>query len=131
MQWKCPKCGFEANPPNSRSCGLQCGYDRIHRRVLLIASGTSRQIAMSVDTLVGKHLLRSFAGDDAVYASDPQFKIYKDAVMAGWALQHVSTAKNPTFCNGSPATDAPVLLSDGGTVSIGPERMRLTVRLED
>ncbi|HEV7221699.1 MAG TPA: hypothetical protein VGN42_03305 [Pirellulales bacterium] len=98
---------------------------------MLVATGTDRQIAIAVDTTVGKFLLQSFPGDDASYASDPQFKVYKDAELGCWALRHCDTAKNPTFCNGANASDGPVALDDGAIVSIGAERMRLTVRLED
>lgn len=131
MPWKCPRCGFEDNPEASRNCDGGCGHVRFAKRVVLIACETNRQIVMSVDTTVDKHLLRSFAGDDAAYASSPQFRIYKDAALGGWALEHDAAAKNPTFCNGAAVSGGTVLLSDGCTVSIGPDRMQLVVRIED
>lgn len=131
MSWKCPRCGFDPNADESRNCGGGCGYTHIPRRLLLIATGTGRQIAIAVDTAVGKSLLKSFAGDDASYASDPQFRIYKDTELGSWALQHYDTATNPTFCNGADVSTGPVALDEGAIVSIGAERMRLTVRLDD
>lgn len=131
MSWKCPRCGFDPNADDIRSCGGGCGYNHIPSRLLLVATGTGRQIAIAVDTTVGKFLLKSFAGDDANYASDPQFRIYKDTELGSWALRHCDTAKNPTFCNGADVSAGTVALGDGAIISIGAERMRLTVRLDD
>jgi hypothetical protein len=131
MSWKCPCCGFEANTDDSRQCAGGCGYVRIPRSVALTSSATGKQITISVETTVGKYLLKSFAGEESVFASEPQFRIYKDQGLGSWAIQHLDGAKNPTFCDGASVISAPTPLHDGSVVSIGPERMKLSVRLED
>jgi hypothetical protein len=131
MSWKCPCCGYEANGDDSRLCAGGCGYVRLPRIVVLTSNSTGKQITLSVETTVGKYLLRSFAGDEAVYASEPQFAIYKDTALASWAIKHLEGAKNPTFCDGVCILTAPAPLHDGSVVSIGSERMKLSIRLED
>ena len=130
MSWKCPDCG-SANADDARNCAGGCGYVRLARTVVLLASDTGKQIALSIDTTLGKYLLQSFAGDDAVFASEPQFKIYKDLARGCWAIQHVDGAKNPTFCDGVSIAAGPMPLNDGSVVSIGAERMKLAIRLEN
>lgn len=129
MGWKCPRCGFEDNSESSRNCSGGCGYVRIPRTVTLTSAATGQRISISVDTVVGKYLLKTFAGDEHIYASEPQFKIVKDAALGCWAIEHLESAKNPTFCNGSSLAAGPTALPDGCIISLGPERMKLTVSL--
>lgn len=131
MTWKCTCCGYEENADESRQCAGGCGYVRLPQAVVLTSTATGKGIRMSVDTTVGKYLLQSFAGDEAVFASEPQFKIFKDMVAGGWSIQHLDGAKNPTFCDGLSIVAGPALLNEGSVVSIGPERMRLAVELVD
>ena len=128
MTWKCPQCGFAANPERVRTCE-GCGH--VHfGNIVLVSAETGKQIRMSIDTTVGQGILKTFAGDDAKYASDPQFRLYKDATLASWAIAKIPTAHNPTFLNGSPLTDAPAKLEDGAVISIGAEKMKLNVKFE-
>jgi hypothetical protein len=130
MPWKCPRCGFDANE-NVRPCSGGCGYIRFPSAVVLASVATGRQISMSVETVVGKYLLKSFAGEDAVYASDPQFRFYKDEIKGSWVVEHLNGAKNPTFCDGESVVAAATPLHEGSVISIGPERMKLVVHFED
>jgi hypothetical protein len=84
---------------------------------------------MSLDTTVGKYLLRSLVGEDAKFASEPQYKIYKDETLGSWAVQHMHGAKNPTFCNGVDIGTTPMGLEDGSIISIGSEQVKLTVQM--
>ena len=45
-------------------------------------------------------------------------------------IQHVAEAKNPTFCDGLAVESGGAALREGSVVTLGPERMRLTVHLE-
>lgn len=128
MPWKCPNCGYE-NADARRECQGLCGFVCIPSAVALRAAATDRRLTFSIDTAVGKYLLRSIAEEDAIYASEPQFRIYKDAALGAWALQHARDAKNPTYCDGVALNDEPAALHEGSTVSIGPERLKLTVHL--
>ena len=127
MSWKCPECGLE-NTDGTRACD-GCGVIR-WGKLVLTSETTHLEITIGVDTVVGKRLLCSFAGDEAVYASEPQFAVQRDAPRRGWTISHDVRAKNPTYLNGS-ALASPMLLADGNVVSIGPEKMRLRVRLQD
>jgi hypothetical protein len=125
--WKCPSCGFD-NDAGVRECQGGCGYEAIPGKLTLVAVATGREISISITTSFGKDLLRAFAGEDAVYASNPQFLIKKDHTAGGWFLEHAATAKNPTFVNGTSAAAGRCKLESDTCVTLGPEKMRLTVR---
>jgi hypothetical protein len=128
MSWKCPQCGFAANAERVRTCE-GCGH--VHfGNIVLVSVDTAKQIRMSIDTAVGQGILKTFVGDDAKYASDPQFRLYRDAALACWAITKIPTAKNATFLNGSPLSDSPAPLAEGAVISIGADKMRLNVKFE-
>lgn len=127
MHWKCPSCGF-ANIADHSECQGGCGYEAIPARLTLLATETGREVSITITTSFGKDLLRSFAGDVAIYASNPQFIILKDLEGGGWYLEHVTSAKNPTFVNGSSVVAIKTKLQAASYVTIGPEKMRLEVR---
>ena len=126
MSWKCPSCGFD-NAEGTTDCAGGCGYMPIPARLRLKSVITGQLIAISITTTFGKSLLMTFAGNDALYASEPQFVILKDASRGGWFLEHAATAKNPTYLDGSPALDASRKLDTTQVISIGPEKMKLEV----
>jgi len=126
MHWKCPSCGF-SNSSEHSECGGGCGYETIAQRLTLLAAETGREVSVTITTSFGKDLLRSFAGEDAIYASNPQFVICKDVDEGGWFLEHAVSAKNPTFVNGISAVATRVKLDASSILSIGPEKMRLEV----
>lgn len=126
MPWKCPSCGYE-NAEAASECAGGCGYAPIPSHLKLRSQLTGKLLAISITTTFGKSLLLSFAGDDALYASEPQFVIRKDAGRGGWFLEHAATAKNPTFVNGTPTGGEPHKLDAMHVVSIGPEKMQLEV----
>jgi len=130
MNWKCPCCGYDANPETQQECDGGCGHVNLPRTVILVGEATGQVIAMTVDTNFGKYLLKSFAGEDANYASEPQFCICKDMIQGAWVVQHLSSAKNPTFCDGAEVGDGGCPLVDGSVLTIGPEKMRITLRLQ-
>ena len=127
MNWKCPSCGFTNNADNSE-CQGGCGYEAMPPRLTLLATETGREVSITITTSFGKDLLRSFAGDGAIFASNPQFVILKDFEGGGWYLEHATSAKNPTFVNGSSAVATKTKLQAASYVTIGPEKMRLEVR---
>ena len=127
MRWKCPSCGFD-NGPGYRECQGGCGYEAMPQKLTLKAVATGKEISIMISTNFGKDLLRSFAGEEAMYASNPQFLIQKDVAGGGWYLEHSATAKNPTFVDGAPALAARRKLEADTNVTIGPDKMRLTVR---
>lgn len=126
MTWKCPSCGF-TNISEQAECQGGCGYEAIPPRLTLLAAETGRRLSITITTIFGKDLLRSFAGDGATYASNPQFVILKDFEGGGWYLEHSTSAKNPTFVNGSSAVATKTKLRADSYVTIGPEKMRLEV----
>lgn len=128
MAWKCPACGFMNEGDDTRRCE-SCGHTRAGK-VILISEQTSQRLTVSVDTPVGKLLLRSFAGDDHIYASEPQFLLARDLAEGGWKISPAPDAMNPTFLNGAELTEPSAALEHGATVSIGPERLRLRVENE-
>jgi hypothetical protein len=128
MAWKCPACGFLSEADDVRRCE-SCGHARIGA-LTLVSEQTSRRLRVAVDTPVGKHLLRSFAGDDHVYASEPQFLLARDLVEGGWRIAAAPGAVNPTLLDGAELPETPAALEHGATLSIGPERLRLRVENE-
>lgn len=128
MTWKCPEDGYD-NEDTSTACG-SCGYSRMARRLVLTSSATGQQKGMSISTQVGKGALLSFAGDEARYASDPQFEVIKDTGRGLWAIKHHPSATNPTFYNGTALGAEEKTLEKEGVITIGPEKMKLVVTLE-
>ena len=126
MPWKCPSCGFD-NPEGCSECEGGCGYVPIPARLILTALATGKIITIAITTSFGKSLLQSFAGDEAIYASEPRFVLRKDSSRGGWYLEHLAAAKNPTFVNGAPAAAEAAKLAASHVVSIGPDKMRLEV----
>jgi hypothetical protein len=86
---------------------------------------------MGITTQVGRSLLKAMDGVDSVYASDPQFIVNRDEAAGAWMLEHHPAARNPTFYNGAAVGSTPCPLATDGIISIGPERLRLRVNLED
>jgi hypothetical protein len=128
MAWKCPQCGF-VHENEAVLCCEACGFTR-SVRLVLVAEATAQRLTVGVDTPVGKHLLQTFAGEDHVYAADPQFLLARDAVNGGWTVAPAPGARNPTFLNGAALGDAPAPLVAGAVITIGPTRLRLRVENE-
>lgn len=130
MTWKCPTCGMD-NAPGVRFCIGGCGYARIAARVVLTSEATGKKLRMHISTPVGRSLLRTLAEGDAAYASEPQFEIVRDEERGAWMIRHSAGARNPTYFNDLKIGDEMPSLADGAHISIGRERMKLTVNLED
>jgi hypothetical protein len=126
MPWKCPQCGVE-NADDKKSCEA-CGHVEFGTLVLTAAE-TGKEIKINLEMAVGKQLLRTFCGEEARFASDPQFTLNKDAALGGWAIAATSGATNPTFYNGNALPEIATRLEDGGIISIGPEKMKVSVRV--
>jgi hypothetical protein len=126
MTWKCPDCGFE-NDDGKRACEGGCGYAKVGRLILESAT-TGKRVPVAINTDFTKQLLLAFAGEDAKYASAPQFSVSKRPG-EGWFIEHASGAKNPTFLNGAELSSR-VQVADGDVVSIGPEKMKVRLKLE-
>lgn len=127
MAWKCQQCGHE-NDGSGNTC-QGCGTVR-PGNVVLVSEATGKKASMRINTDVGKYLFRSLVGDDAKYASDPQFHLMCDRATGVWTIQHDGKARNPTFLDGTQLPGEPTALSDGGVVTIGADKARLTVKME-
>lgn len=125
MPWKCPQCGVQ-NADDKKGCEA-CGYVEFGA-LALTSVETTKEIKTNIEIEVGKHLLRTFCGEEVRYAGEPQFKLVKDAVLGGWAILPAAGATNPTFFNGAALPETATKLEDGGVISIGPEKMKITVR---
>jgi hypothetical protein len=130
MTWKCPRCGTE-NTPGERPCVGGCGYTRMAVRVVLTSEATGKKLRMHVSTPVGQSLLRTIADGEAAYASEPQFEIVKDEERGAWLIRHSVAARNPTYFNGLKIGEDTPSLAEGARITIGQERTKLTVSLED
>lgn len=129
MGWKCPQCGFLQADEAATRCEA-CGFARGGGRLVLVAEGTGQRLSVGVDTAVGKLLLKTFAGEEHVYAAEPQFLLARDAAVGGWNIAPAPGATNPTFLNGAALGDAPAPLAPGAVISVGPTRLRLRVENE-
>ena len=129
MAWKCPQCGFLHEDESASQCEA-CGFSRGGGRLVLIAEGTGSRLAVGVDTEIGRILLQTFAGEDHVYASEPQFHLARDPAGGAWSIAPAPGAKNPTYLNGVALGGAPTPLTPGAVISIGPTRLRLRVENE-
>ena len=119
MGWKCPDCGAE-NPDERIEC-FSCGYLLFHplKLVSIDTEGESKKIKLNL--VVGKKLLTEFAGEDAQFASEPQFRVFPNPLKE-WVLEIVKSAKNPTFINGSEPIADQTVLQQGDIISIGSKK---------
>ena len=134
MAWTCSKCGQENRVDMPRVCAA-CGAIVLGTVVLTGESG--EEIALRVDANIGKGTVRSLAGDDGHFASDPQFCLKKDESLKSWTVIPSKAATNPTIINGAPCPDgAPTPIKSGDTVAIGSRKtpgvekakLRVTIR---
>jgi hypothetical protein len=125
---KCQSCGT-INDKAIGPCQGGCGRVFMAEAVRLAGarSGQSREFRLS--TPIGRRLLELIAGDEAVYASEPQFEIIKNKAAGRWMIRHIPTAVHPTYYNGHPIEGEPVPIETGGAITIGPVRTKLNVAL--
>ena len=129
MTWKCNSCGFDANEDGTTECAGGCGHVRMPLALTLTSEATGKEILMHLDTPVGRRMLTLTAGEEAVYASDPQFTISRNPDLGGWVVQHDASARNPTFLDGADLGSSARKLEAGAVLSIGPAKCRLRVQL--
>lgn len=98
-------------------------------RVALTAAASGKTMTISIETMVGKGVLRPLGDPDYIYASEPQFHILRDPASGEWVVVHDGAAKNPTCVNGK-ALSAKSPLKNGDYVSVGPTKLRLNVAIE-
>jgi hypothetical protein len=129
MGRKCQECGT-LNEISAGPCQGGCGYVFMSELVQLACKQTGRTRQIRITTQFGRRLLSMIAGDEAVYASEPQFEILKDTASGLWLLRHAAKATHPTYYDGRPVDGDLIPILTGGRISIGPDRMSLTVTLE-
>lgn len=129
MSWKCPHCGFP-NPDRAIRRCESCGFAH-HGKLVLVSLETEGRLPVAVDTAIGRRLLQTFAGGDHVYAAEPQFLLSRDLAEGGWRIRPAAGAKNPTFLNGVDLAGESAPLEPAAVISIGPERLRLRVEIQD
>lgn len=127
MSWRCPQCGVE-NEDAVDVCAGMCGHARLTRLVLTATSG--QEIRFNVDTEVGRVGLQKVCGEEARFASQPQFRVLRDTTTPRWLISHMPTATNITCLNAKPLSAELQPLKNGDVISIGTKRAALRVRLE-
>lgn len=128
MAWKCQICGFENRDAQVR-CQGGCGYQNIPKTVTLTSHKTGKSRTIRIETSFKRSLLKVLAGEDGIYASNPQFRIYVDHDKGAWLLENSREATNVTYYNGSPLSDQPVEIKSGGVISLAKNKMELSVEL--
>jgi len=127
MSWKCSSCGFD-NESTVTVCA-SCAAARPAKLKLLGPDGNGL-VTAGITTEVGRRLLSKSASDEIRFVSDPQFKLIKDPASGTWQIYHVAEAKNMTHLNGTPLGDQTLPLEDGSVVTVGPDKMKLTVQFD-
>ena len=128
--WQCPNDGLEWDRSKYRKCPT-CGYVNMPRCVTLESINTAKSADIGTTTKLGRAVFKQrFADDDAAFAADEQFEIVRDdADACAWIVRPVAGTRNPTYYNGAEVPPGGCELADGGVISVGRTRMRLTVRL--
>lgn len=85
---------------------------------------------MNIDGPVGKSLLRRAVGDDARFASEPQFHLSRCEDNSSWLIRQEAKAVNATLMNGVAITEEGTKLTTGAEITIGVDKARLRVRVE-
>lgn len=128
MSWKCPLCGTQ-NDETEDVCVGMCGHIRLSRLVLT-ALPSGHEMRFNVDTEVGRTGLQKVAGEEAKFASQPQFKLFRAPGNPGWLISHCAAATNPTFLNGKVLGAKAQILRDSDIITVGPDKLLLKVRSE-
>jgi hypothetical protein len=128
--WKCPQDGMEWSI-KERKCPT-CGYVNMPKCVTLQSAATGKGADISTTTRLGRSVFtQRFADPDAKFAADEQFEIIRDDThLFAWVIRPVTGAQNATFYNGSEVPAAGCELADGGVITVGRTKMKLTVRLK-
>ncbi len=129
--WRCPNDGLEWDRAKYRKCPT-CGYINMPRCVTLESANTGKGADIATSTKLGKAVFKQrFADDDAQFAADEQFEIVRDeAVAFAWIIRPITGTRNPTCYNGVEVPPAGCELADGGIITVGRSRMKLTVKLK-
>ena len=114
--WKCPDCSFDQNAAETMEC-VGCGH-MLFQPLKLVSEDTGKERILKLKLDCGRGLLQGFAGDSALYAAEPQFRVYP-SLEKEWILEKIPDLKNPTFHNGAEPTDDQLALKDGDVISIG------------
>src|SRR5436190_9525584 len=124
--WKCPQDGMEWSV-KERKCAT-CGYVNMPKCISLWSATTGKGADVTGTTRLGKAVfVQRFADPDAKFASDEQFEIVRDdAVLYAWVIRPVAGVRNATYYNGAEVPDAGCELADGGVITVGKSRMKLT-----
>ena len=106
-----------------------CGYVNMPKCVTLRSDATGNRAEISATARLGKSVFaQRFADPDARFAADEQFEIVRDdAVLCAWVLRPVAGARNATYYNGAEVHVGGCELAEGGTITVGRTRMKLTV----
>jgi hypothetical protein len=128
MGWKCSRCGTD-NDEHATVCHGMCGYVRFGK-LILVSSETGEEVRMNVDTPVGKSLLKRLVGDEARFASEPQFQLRRSEAQSAWVIVPDEKAVNATYVNGAKAEGCGVKIDNGAEITIGTDKVRLKVRVQ-
>lgn len=131
-----------ARAPEPVESPANVGIQRLRVRFKTAApeaeSGKGDAMLIGVSTDIGKHIMQFWGGDDARFASEPQFRLLRTPT--GWQIAPPSTpVVNKTYVR-EPGPMAgtwldPVLLDaarpvrDGTVVTIGLDRMQMSLDL--
>ncbi|MBM3979299.1 MAG: FHA domain-containing protein [Planctomycetes bacterium] len=127
--WKCPQCGMDW-AVSYRKCPAD-GYVNMPACVSLVSAKTGRGADLSATAKLGKSVFKQrFADDDAQFAADEQFEIVRDTDLGAWVLRPVAGVKNATYYNGTEVPPGGCELSEGGVITVGKSRMRMTVTMK-
>lgn len=126
---RCYYCGIVNLERDSHCIG--CSYPLLCQQLTLIGKETGAIWRTTQQIQMGPTLLSKIAGDDAIYASDPQFELYPDPAQGLWFLRHNPAARNNTWYNGIRLQSRPVPLSTGGMISLAKGKLEMGVVLED
>ena len=128
--WKCPNDGLEWDFSKYRKCPT-CGYVNMPACVSLVSAKTGKGADIGSSTRLGKAVFQQrFADDDAQFAAEEQFEIVRDTDAAVWLVRPITGTRNPTYYNGAAVPAAGCELTEGGVITVGKSKMRLTVKFK-
>ena len=128
MSWTCPSCGVD-NALSAATCAI-CMRPQKVITVVLTSAATGLARVVRIPTVFGVGCSPSSPGTTpASPRSRSSICSATRPVRVGWSGT-TRTRATPTFYDGAAVGPIPVPIGDGGTLSIGPTRLRLIVRLE-
>jgi len=116
MGKKCKNCGGLDNPDDAVFC-ISCGQSMHIGKLTL--TGNNGSAVCHVSTSVGRHIYEKLVGGENRYVCNCQYRLQFAEDIGVWSIIAEKGTPQLTLLNGKPCSEAPMMLRDGDSISLG------------